>query len=221
MGILRDLWNDPDPLKWVVFGGAGVSLAFAGALFWQNGRLSTLKDDIARLDRVQAKSDMPAPVGSMQALADKAEQVKAYYKQIEEDPFAQNLNNPAEDPEEYVSTYVYKQAGPGGANLPNPKISTNIKGGTGYTDTEITVTFPRETIVQRDNIKAFLYNMERSPQVVCTQLSMTPAIQNHKPGMTLPGPEANGKPSPEETWVIESRFTIRRPKSKPGATPGK
>ena len=81
-----------------------------------------------------------------------------------------------------MSTYVYKQAGPGGAALPNPKISTNTKGGNGYSDTEILVTFPRETIVMRDNIRAFLFNMERSQQVVCTQLQFSPSQLGHKPG---------------------------------------
>jgi hypothetical protein len=38
--------------------------------------------------------------------------------------------------------------------------------------------------------------------------------------MTLPQPDADGKPSNDEIWTLDSRFTIRRPKTKPG-TPAK
>jgi hypothetical protein len=185
----------------------------AGGLYWQTGKLNDLKESVRLAERKPPRPEDPGPANSLQAIADKADQVKQFYKQIEDDPFALNLNDPSADPVEYVSTYVYKQTGPLAAALPNPKIATNTKGGNGYSDTEIMVTFPRETIVARDNIKAFLFNMERSPQVVCTQVNMSPAQQGHKPGMTLPPPDSTGKPSSDELWTVESRFTIRRPKA--------
>jgi hypothetical protein len=218
MGLIRDLWHDPDPLKWVIFGGFAVSLGFGGALYWQSTKLAESKDSIARLERKPPKAGEKAPTGSLQALADKAEQVKSYLKQVDDDPLTQAGGSTGDDPEMYASTYVYKQATP--SKLPNPKTATTNKGGTGFSDTEISVTFPKETVVLRDNIWTFLYNMERSPQVVCTQCNFQTAVQGHKPGMTLPQPDADGKPSNDEIWTLDSRFTIRRPKTKPG-TPAK
>lgn len=223
MGLLRDLWDDPDSvMKWTIFGSVGVSIVFAGTLYWQTSKLAELKDAIARLERKPAKAGDAAPAGSLQAIADKAAQVKGFYTQLDDDPLTKAGASATDDPEQYVSTYVYRQAGPDGARLPNPRITTTTKGGTGFTDTEISVTFQKDTVILRDNIWAFLYNMERSPQVVCTQVNFAPAIQGHKPGMTLPQPDGVGKPSPDEVWTFDSRFTIRRPKTKPGgATTGR
>ena len=51
MSIIRDLWNDPDPLKWVIFGGVGLSLALGGAYYWQTTKLTDLKDSIVKIGR--------------------------------------------------------------------------------------------------------------------------------------------------------------------------
>src|SRR4029453_2371772 len=52
MGLIRDLWNDTDPIKWVIFGGAAAALLAGGALAIQTSRLNGLQ---AELDKALGK----------------------------------------------------------------------------------------------------------------------------------------------------------------------
>lgn len=200
MSLIRDLWNDPDPIKWVIFGGLGVSLIFSGALYWQNGKLTELKDAIALHEKQPRTANDPAPKDSLQQFLERADQLAGYMKQIQDDPFS----NLEEDPANYASQYVVKRSTPAGCK--DPKVSVNVKGGgTSYTDTEINVSFLNNFTLYRDNIHKFLYNMELSPLVVTTFFTWTPAERNHRPGQVLP---ADGT----DQWIFESKFTVRRPK---------
>lgn len=206
MGIIRDLWNDPDPLKWFIFGSLGLSVVLSGTYYWQTGKSADLATAIKRFKAKPVREGDPAPKESVQGIVDKADQLAAYLKQIEDDPFA----NLEEDPGSFASNYVVKRSSP--AMMPDPKVSTNAGagGGQGYTDTDITVTFLPDKIFARDNIYKFLWNMEQSPLVVTTHFSLGPSDRNHKRGQTL---SSDGT----DFWKFESKFTVRRPKK--AATP--
>ncbi|MFN0206549.1 MAG: hypothetical protein ACKVS6_09595 [Planctomycetota bacterium] len=200
MGIIRDLWNDPDPIKWFIFGGIGLSLALGGALYWQNGKVAQLQENIISFQRTPKNAGDIAPTGSLQEINDKTDQLAGMFKQVEDDPFA-NLD---EDPSSGASSYVIRSGT--GAKIPDPKVSTSAgRGGSSYVDTEINVSFPGQKAFPRNNIRVFLYNMERSPLVVCTHLALNPGDRNHKNGQTLP-------PDGTDQWTLESKFTVRRPK---------
>jgi hypothetical protein len=200
MGILRDLWNDPDPIKWVIFGGAALSVVLAGGLYWQHGKLDELRDDITKFQRVPKNAGDPAPKDSLQAIVDKVDQLAGLLKQIEGDDFAKL----EEDVASNASNYVIRCGMP--AKIPDPKVSTSAgRGGATYVDTEINVSFQGQKSFPRNNIRIFLYNMERSPLVVCTHIALTPGDRNHRNGQTLP-------PDKQDQWILESKFTVRRPK---------
>src|SRR5262245_56106970 len=121
MGILRDLWNDPDPLKWFIFGCFGASLALGGTLYWQQKNLDERNEFIAKFEKKRKSGDLQAPRESLQAIADKADELAAFQKQVEDDPFG-NIDNPNDDPANYASTYVIRCASK--ALIPDPKVAT-------------------------------------------------------------------------------------------------
>lgn len=199
MSLLRDLWNDPDPVKWVIFGGLGVAVLLGGGLYWQTGKSRELQEIIDTHRHVPKNPTDPPKRDSLQQLLERADQLSGYMKQIQDDPFASD-----EDPANYASNYVIKKGTPAGVS--DPKVTANVKGGsTGYSDTEISVTFPNSKSYLRENIYKFLYNMELSPLVVTTFVSWNPAERNHRAGQVLPADH-------QDQWFFESKFTVRRPK---------
>lgn len=203
MGLLRDLWNDPDPIKWVIFGGAAAALLAGGALAFQVSRLNGLQ---AELDKALAKprgATAQAPRGSLQEIADKAYEVKGYVDQVKEDKLIDNLDNP--------NQYIQQQGAFG--SLGDLTIQpTAGGGGTNYKDITFNVIPPRDKYASREQIKAFLYNIQnQSALMTVTYIHLFPFGGNHRPGMTL------GEDEKDEKWSFDARFTIRQRKTE---TPG-
>ncbi|MBI3819369.1 MAG: hypothetical protein HY286_11800 [Planctomycetes bacterium] len=200
MSIIRDLWNDPDPIKWVIFGGFGVSAVLGGLLYWQAGMRADLQSTISVAESVPRNANDPAKSDSLQEFLQRADQLQNYMKQVEDDPFAKADEDPGQNASQYVTRQCIN------ARIKDPKVIPSTKGsGTGFVDTEISVSFLNGTTVGRENIYKFLYDMELSPLVVTTYFSWIPAERNHRAGQTLPGDGA-------DQWIFESKFTVRRPK---------
>lgn len=199
MGFLRDLWNDPDPIKWVIFGGAAASVLAGGALLIQTSTLNATKESLATVLAKPKGPAAPAPRGSLQEIADKAHEVGQYARQVKEDQLLSNIDNPTQ--------YIQQMAAY--AKLGDLTIQpTQGGGGQTYKDTSFNVVPPRDRAVPRENLKIFLYNIQTmSALMTVTSIHLFPFGGNHRPGMTL------GQTEEDEKWMFDARFTIRQRKT--------
>lgn len=203
MSLFRDLWEDPDPIKWLIFGLAGLSVAGGGVLYWQYSNLTSLREALQRETKFPiAGSTAPASTGSLQLLVERATELGKLNQQIEGDKLVGNLDNPSE--------YIYGNAAQ--VSLGNLKLTTsqNSPGGATYADTITSATPPREKPITREQIYKFLWNCERSPLMTVTYLSLTPFDTKHRPGQTLA----------EDHWYFDTKLTIRRKRVADDKKPG-
>ncbi len=191
MSLVRDLWSDPDPIKWVIFGGAFAAAALGGVLYFQSGKLSTTEETLSRLRRVPPSATAPSPGGSLQLFADRAKELSDLINQVN----PKEAENALQDP----SNTIYSAAAQVRMGAPTVTPSASGGGGATFRDTVISVTPQREAVISREILYKFLYNVERVGVITTTFVSMTPRQKNHRPGMTLE----------EDLWTIDTKFTIR------------
>ena len=201
MGFVRDLWNDPDPTKWVIFGGTFAAVALGGLLVWQKGRESENEAAIARL--LARSTTGVAPRGSLQQIADVAAEVLEYRNLL--DPAANARNTNYIDPDQ-PTLYISQSAGPAKMGDLSIEARPNANVGPNYKDDVIQVRPKRDSSFRRENIQYFLFNVQIQPEMKVTQVRIRPAEKDHKPGMTLPE---------QDMWTFESQITYRKVSAKP------
>ena len=194
MSLVRDLWNDPDPIKWVILGGAGVSVVLGGVLVFQISRLSDLRTNLEKVLKQPASASAKASPGSLQYLVEKADEVKKFHSQIDDDSLINTLDDPTE--------YVYKAAA--FVQLGSPSVQAAPgPGGPTWKDTVLSFTPEKDKPTFRDQIKGLLFNIQISPLITVTYLSVWPFEKNHKAG----------QPNLDDWWGFDAKFTIRQQKA--------